>query len=312
MSMPEFAYIDGKVVPWDDARIHVFSAVSKAGAGVFEGLRGYWNKDEEQLYVFRMPEHMQRLEYSQKVMRFETIISAEQVTEATLELLRACNFRENVHIRPMVYVEGFDGPPSYGPIGLAVAAVVRPPAKRITEGTKAQISSWRRLPDSAMPIRVKCNANYNNNRMALMQAHADGYGSAIFLTTDGKVSEGAGMCLFIVRDGVVLTPPVTADILESITRATVIQLCQERLNREVVVRDIDRSELYAAEEVFFCGTGWEIAPVIDIDNLPVGDGKPGSVTRQVQDVYFQIVRGELPDHPEWRTPVYEARRAAAE
>ena len=157
-----------------------------------------------------------------------------------------------------------------------------------------------------MPMRVKCNANYQNGRLAGLQAKADGYDTAILLNARGKVSEGPGMCFFIMRDGVASTPHTSSDILESITRSTVLELLQEA-GIETRERDIDRSELAAAEEAFFCGTAWEITPVVAIDRLDVGNGKVGSVVRELQDRFFSLARGESTDHPEWRTPVYGAR-----
>ena len=155
-----------------------------------------------------------------------------------------------------------------------------------------------------MPLRVKCNANYNNGRLALIQARADGYEAAIMINTQGHVSEGPSMCMFMVRDGVPVTPSVTSGILESITRETLLHISREYLDLEPVEREIDRSELYAAKEAFFCGTGWEITPITSIDRLKVGDGQVGPVVRRLQEVYFDLADGKNPDHPEWRTPVY--------
>lgn len=157
-----------------------------------------------------------------------------------------------------------------------------------------------------MPMRVKCNANYQNGRLAGLQAQADGYDTAILLNARGKVSEGPGMCFFMMRDGVVSTPHTSSDILESITRSTVLELLREA-GIETQERDIDRSELAAADEAFFCGTAWEITPVVAIDRLKVGAGEVGSTVRQLQDRFFTIAKGETTDYPEWRTPVYEAR-----
>ena len=151
---------------------------------------------------------------------------------------------------------------------------------------------------------MKCNANYQNGRLATLQAQADGYDTAILLNSRGKVAEGPGMCLFMVRDGKAVTPPVTSDILESITRQTVMKLCGEYLGMEVVERDIDRSEFAAADEAFFCGTAWEVTPLVSVDRLPVGDGKVGPTVRGLQDVFFDIATGARDDHAEWRTPVY--------
>jgi branched-chain amino acid aminotransferase len=174
----------------------------------------------------------------------------------------------------------------------------------VEDGVSAQVSSWMRISDRSMPARVKCNANYHNGRLAMLQARHDGYGAPILLNAAGKVSEGPSMCFFIVRDGRPITPSVTNDVLESITRRTILELVREHMGVEPCERDVDRSELYAAEEAFFCGTGWEVTPVISIDGLPVGGGRAGPFVRHLQKLYFEVVEGQVRDHAEWRTPVY--------
>ena len=247
---------------------------------------------------------MHRLEYSQKFMRFDDILPGPDVGRRILELLRANEFRENVHIMSTVFVQGLGPPSTTGPIGLSILAAPRRDIPWTETGCTAHISSWQRVPDTAMPMRVKCNANYQNGRLATLQAQADGYDTAILLNSRGKVAEGPGMCLFMVRDGKAVTPPVTSDILESITRQTVMKLCGEYLGMEVVERDIDRSEFAAADEAFFCGTAWEVTPLVSVDRLPVGDGKVGPTVRGLQDVFFDIATGARDNHAEWRTPVY--------
>jgi branched-chain amino acid aminotransferase len=304
MAHPKFVYLDDRVVPWDEGRVHVASVGFKFGTGVFEGLRGYWNAKKEQMFVLQLAEHMQRLEYSQKFMRFDEILPGPAVGEKVLELLRANAFKENVHIMSTVFVEGFGPPSTTGPIGLSILAAQRRDIPWAESGCAAHISSWQRVPDTAMPMRVKCNANYQNGRLATLQAQADGYDTAILLNSRGKVAEGPGMCVFMIRDGKAVTPPVTSDILESITRQTVMTLCDEYLDMEVVERDIDRSEFAAAEEAFFCGTAWEVTPLVSVDRLPIGDGTVGPAVHRLQEVFFGIATGTLDDHAEWRTPVY--------
>ena len=304
MSSPKFAYLDDRVVPWEEAKVHIGCVGFKFGTGVFEGLRAYWNDRKEQMYVLQLAEHLRRLEYSQKFMRFDTILPGSSVAESVLELLRANEFTENVHIMATAFVEGFGPPATTGPIGLAIIAAPRRDIPWTRTGCAAHISSWQRVPDTAMPMRVKCNANYQNGRLATLQSQADGYDTAILLNSRGKVAEGPGMCLFMIRDGKAVTPPVTSDILESITRRTVMQLCREHLDMEVVERDIDRSELAAAEEAFFCGTAWEVTPLVSVDRLPVGSGEVGPTVRRLQEVFFGIATGERDDYPQWRTPVY--------
>ena len=304
MPHPRFVYLNDRVVPWDEGKVHVGCVGFRFGAGVFEGLRGYWNAHKEQLFVLQLAEHMARLEFSQKFMRFDEILPGPHVAQKVLELLRANEFRENVHIMSSVFVEGFGPPATTGPIGLAIIAAPRHDIPWTQSGCCAHISSWQRVADTAMPMRVKCNANYQNGRLATLQAQTDGYDTAILLNARGKVSEGPGMCLFMIRDGKAVTPSVTSDILESITRRTVMRLCNEYLDMEVVERDVDRSELAAADEAFFCGTAWEITPLTSVDRLPVGDGEVGPTVRKLQEVFFGIATGALDDHRDWRTPVY--------
>jgi branched-chain amino acid aminotransferase len=305
MASPKYASLDGEIVAWNDARVHIASAGFKFGTGVFEGLRGYWNADAKEMYLFRMAEHMKRLEFSQRFMRFDEIITAETVTEKTIELVQANSFKgENLHIMTTAYVSGMGGPGVCGPVGLAITVQERPRSDRVIGGVTAQVSSWMRVPDNAMPMRVKCNANYNNGRLATVQAVADGYDTAIFLNSRGKVSEGPGMCFFMVRDGVPITPSVTSDILESITRETVLEMIEEVFGVKPVERDVDRSELMAADEAFFCGTAWEVTPVLGIDRVNIGDGAIGPMTKRLQDAFFAVCDGSSGTHAEWRLPIY--------
>ncbi len=284
--------------------MHVSSAAFKFGTAVFEGIRGYWNEAHQQMYLFRMADHMRRLLYSQSFMRFDEVLDPEYVTRKTIELIRANELRETVHVMATVYVKGFGGPATTGPVGLAITATPGVGPGFLESGCSAQVSSWRRVADSAMPVRVKCNANYQNGRLAVIQARADGYDTTLLMNAQGKLSEGPGMCFFMVRDGRAITPTITNDILESITRETVLELLRRDLAVETEERDIDRSELVAASEAFFCGTAWEVTPVVSIDRLPVGTGEVGPVVRDLQSRYFRLARGETDAHREWRTPVY--------
>lgn len=310
MAQAKYVHFNGDIVPWDDARIHIFSPVAKYGIGVFEGIRGYWNTAAREMYLFRLDEHLNRLAYSQKVMRFESSVDITSLADKTAELIRANDFKEPIYIRVQLYTDGDGDLSACEPIGVAITAVPRKLSKQVVEGIAAQVSSWARISDRSMPARVKCNANYHNGRLAMLQAKADGYGAPILLNQLGKVSEGSAMCFFMVREGRLITPSVTNDVLESITRDTVLTIAAEA-GFQTVERDLDRSELYAADEAFFCGTGWEITPVTSIDGLPVGTGAPGAVVRELQKTYFDIVEGNEISHGEWRTPVYAQGPARA-
>ncbi len=298
-----YLYLNGKILPYDEARIHVQSAAVKYGTSVFEGLRAYWSAPHGELYLFRVKEHIDRLYGSLRLMRMEHGFTREELTSSIVQVLRKNGYREDVHIRQSALLDTDVGLEATGPVGLAVDALPR----KLTDepGVTACISSWTRISDTSMPPRIKCSANYQNSRLATLEAKTNGYDTALLLNARGKLAESPGACCFVVRGGVPITPPVTADILESVTRATLLELCMRELGLAPVEREVDRTELYVAEEVFLCGSGWEITPVLSIDRLPLGDGKePGPVTRAIQQCYFAVVRGEKPDYRRWLTPVY--------
>jgi branched-chain amino acid aminotransferase len=305
MSTCEFMCLNGEIVPYGDAKIHAFSAAVKYGLGVFEGLRAYWNAGQEQLHVFRLDEHLERLRFGMKVMRYERILDTDFLRDCVLRTLRANGIRENAHVRIIAYVDGDGELTVAGPVGLVVGVVKRPPSASLQQGVRVAVSSWQRIADNALPPRVKCTANYVNNRAAEMTARLDGHDGVLMLSADGKLSEASGACVFLVRRGELVTPDVGSDILESITRETVIETAQQAHGLRVHERRVDRTELLAADEAFWCGSGQEVVPIVAVDRLAVGDGRPGPVTRRIQQHYFGLVRGDLPDHPEWRTPVWD-------
>jgi branched-chain amino acid aminotransferase len=222
--------------------------------------------------------------------------------QAVLDVIRLNEPDDDAYLRVQVQIEGMGMMATTGPVGWIAAALPRERSTKFATGLAAQVSSWTRLPDNAMPPRVKASANYHASRLATLQAKADGYDGAILLTQRGKVSEAAAACLFLVREGVLATPSRSSDILESITRETVITLARE-LGIPFEEREVDRSELYVADEVFLCGTGQELVPVTSVDRLPVGSGTPGAITQRLQAAYEGVVRGTTDSHPEWRTPV---------
>lgn len=305
-SKAKFMWMNGKIIPWEDAKVHIRSNVARAGLNVFEGMRAYWSPEREELFIFRNEEHWQRLDRSMKVLRFAVPYTHEDWTRASIELFKANQFREDVHYIPEVYMDEGDPDALPGEIffGASIAAVARPQPDELWTGISACVSSWTRISDNAVPPRVKAGANYYNARLAALEARLNGYQAAIFLTQQGKVSEGGGACLMMVRDGKLVIPSTSSDILESITRATMIELARNELGLEVIERTVDRTELYAADELFFCGSGWELMPITSVDKLPVGDGQRGHITRGLQDLYFNVVRGRVPKYEHWLTPVY--------
>lgn len=299
----EQVFLNGKMAPFSEASVSVYTAAFRFGATVFEGLRAYWNEEEDQLFVFRLQDHSRRLEESVKIMRLDTELVAADYTAAVLEALEANNVRTTAHIRQFVYLVATGEMSATGPVNHAV--LVTPRGGWFgKDGIHVRVSSWQRIPDTAMPPRVKCAANYQNGRMALLEAQTDGYDGTILLNNTGHVSEEARGCLFIRRHDRMITPSITSDVLESITRETLIELFSKELGMEVIERDVDRTELYTAQEVFLCGSGFEIIPVVSVDRIPIGDGKPGEITQQIRETYLGAARGHTKKYQDWLSPVY--------
>jgi branched-chain amino acid aminotransferase len=296
--------MNGELVPQAQAVLPVDSAAVFYATNVFEGLRAYWNDADEEIYCFRLEEHFTRLRESMKMMRFTIPYSNDDLYEAVREVLRGNDIHEDIHMHMVAYVLG-SGQDVTEPTGLYINPRRRGRMTASGKGLRCCVSSWTRTSDNAIPIRLKCGANYQNARLATLQAKADGYDSPIFLNLQGKVAEGTGASFFMVRKGKLVTPSITNDILESITRTTLIEaICPHLLGLDVVERDIDRTELYVADEAFFCGSGYEITPITSIDRFPVGTGAVGPITQQVLAIYMDLVRGVDRRYPEWRTPTY--------
>lgn len=300
----------GKIVPYDEARIHIMSPAVRYGATAFEGIRAYWNADRGQLYLFRCDEHMVRLLQSARLMGMDDPgYTAADMTALMKDLLRANDVREDVHIRPSLFVDGTGSIQASGPVTLGSVVVlggaIIDAGSWAEKAFKLAISSWQRIADNSMPPRIKAAGNYQNARLALIQAEYDGYDGVLMLDSMGHVTEEARGCVFLVRDGVAITPPITNDILESITRETIIQLLGEAHSITVQEREIDRTEFYIADEVFLCGTGLGVTPVGTVDRFSVGDGKAGPVTLAVGQTYLDIVTGRSDAHGEWLDPVYD-------
>jgi branched-chain amino acid aminotransferase len=298
------AYLDGAFVPFADAKVSIATHALQYGTGVFEGIRAYWNPSHEQLYVFRLREHFERMTRSCRIVRIDLPGDADELSEIVLELLRRNAFRSDVYIRPLAYkaarvvkvaLHGLrDGFGIYAfPMGGYLS----------TGGLAAHTSSWRRISDEAIPARAKVSGAYINTALAVDEAGEHRAEEAIFLTAGGHVSEGGGSNLIMVRDGALVTPPVTDDILEGITRQTIAELARE-LGYAFIERSIDRTELFVCEELFFCGTGAQVAPCVKVDGRQVGDGAVGPIAKAIGERYFAIARGDDASHPEWRTAVF--------
>lgn len=303
MWQPKRILVDGALIPFADARVHPLSVAFAYATTVFEGIRAYHDPASGRFWFFRLDEHLRRLAQGMKVMRMDRRFAPGELREALSGLVRANEPDDDVYLRLLVYVDAIGLLATTGPVSYTAAAVPRERSKLAESGMRLGVSSWSRLADNASPPRIKATANYHNARLAHLQAKADDYDGALMLTPAGKVSETPIACFFMVRDGRLVTPDAASNILESITRDTILALHREMTGTPAEERAIDRSELYLADEAFICGTGQEIIPVTSIDRLPVGDGTPGPLTRALMARYFEVVRGLTPDHAAWRTEV---------
>jgi len=307
-SDPSYVWMSGELVAWNDAVVHSSTLGWSAISMVFEGIRGYWNSEDEQLNLFHLDLHIQRLLRSMKVMRMTSPWSVDELKQAIVRLVQANEFRDDIYVQPLAYFGG-STTPGYLPVSERPGDITifnRQVGSVLGSGhvTSCGVSSWTRISDNVMPPRVKAIANYQNSRYVADESSRHGYDFGIILNPQGKVAEISYACLYIVRDGVAITPPVSAGILESITRDVVRQLLQDELGIPVIERDVDRTELYIADEVFICGTGAELQAVGSIDGYKIGDGGIGPVVSRLERLFHDVVRGNDSRYPEWRTSVY--------
>src|SRR3954470_18387894 len=298
-------WMNGKLVDWKDANIHIATHVIHYGSGVFEGARCY--DTPKGSACFRLEPHMRRLMESAKIYRMEYSLDVKGWMNAVLETIRANNMK-SCYIRPIVY-RGYETL-GVNPLGNPVDAAIMVwdwgaylGAGAVEEGADVKVSSWNRMAPNTLPAMAKATANYANSALIKMQALADGYSEGIALDVQGNVSEGSGQNIFIVRDGTILTPPISASILGGITRDSVITLARD-LGYTVVESDLPREALYIADEVFVVGTAAEVTPIRSIDRIVVGSGRRGPVTESLQRAFFDVVNGEVPDTHGWLTYVY--------
>lgn len=302
--MTTFAYFEGEIVPIEQAKVSITCNTLHYGTGCFGGMRGYWNETQQQLYAFRLVDHYRRFLHSARMLMCDFDFTPEQLVDITIELLSREGWRQNCYIRPIAYKEDhvFRVWLHDATDKLAIFSQVVGKYIESDKGAKVCVSSWRRVDDTAIPARGKINGAYVNSAFVKTDAMLSGYDEAIVLNQDGHVSEASAANVMLVREGVVITPPVTANLLEGVTRRTLIQLLRDELGLDVVEREIDRSELYLADEAFFCGTGVQIAAIGSIDHRRLGDGATGPITQQIRDLYFRVVLGEEPKYMHWLSP----------
>lgn len=297
-------YFEGAWVPMRDANISIMTHAFMYGTATFEGVRAYWNEEQGTLYGLKLREHVERIRQSCRILLMKDVPSVDELTGLIVETIRRNGFREDAYIRPSIYK-------STRAIGVRLhnlenqLYIIAVPFGNYIDtdaGVRVMTSSWRRNADDALPARGKIVGGYVNMAFQKSEAELNGYDEAIVLTADGHVNEASAANLFVVRDGVALTPPVSDDLLEGVTRKAIIEMLGNE-GIPVVERSIDRSELYVADEVLLCGTGVQVSPVIEVDHRPVGSGEIGPISRLVRDRYFDAVRGRLPEYRHWLTPI---------
>ncbi|HNG94571.1 MAG TPA: branched-chain amino acid transaminase [Acidobacteriota bacterium] len=305
MALEGIAYFEGNFVPLADAKISVMTHAFNYGTGVFEGIRGYYNADHEEIYLFRLADHFIRLMQNAKIIKVEMPYTADQLCHIAIELVKRNGFSSDIYIRPLAYKNVCQIGTKLSPgADLTMFAVPMGDYVDTTRPLNVCVSSWRRVEDNAIPARGKICGSYVNSALTATEARDNGFDEAIVLNENGQVAEGSAMNFFIVRDGRLISPPVYSNILEGITRNTVMRLAQEQLGIETRFRPMDRSELYVADEAFFCGTGAQIAAIATIDHRPVGNGKIGPITEKLTRLYNKMVHGELPQYNHWLTPCF--------
>ena len=299
----KYAYFKGKIVPIEEAKISIMTHAFNYGTGVFEGIRGYFNDKEKCSYLLHLEDHYKRFINSAKILNIVVNKSIEELSEITIELAKKHDYKEDFYVRPLAYKSSEKIGVRLHDLDDDMAIYVIPfgPYLNVSKGIKTMVSSWTRIDDNMIPARGKVCGAYVNSAFSKSEAMENGYDEAIVLTKDGHVAEGSAENIFLVRDGKLITPSVTENILEGIVRRSVIELAKNEFNIEVIERQIDRSELYVAGEIFLCGTGAQIAPVLSVDRRQVGNGKIGKVTKDLQDLYFSIVRGGNQKYKKWLT-----------
>lgn len=309
-SQEGLAYFNGHIVPMSEANINIATHGLHYGTGCFEGIRAYWNAEQEQLYVLKLREHYERFAFSRRVLKIGEHESIDALCDVTVELLRRQGFRQDVYVRPVAYKSSRTIKLALSSLDDTISIFGFPMGNYvdISAGLSVCISSWRRASNNAIPVRAKTTGGYINCALAVDDAVSAGFDEAIFLTDSGTVSEGSSCNLFLVKNGKVSTPRAADDILEGITRGAVMDLAERELGIKTEVRAIDRTELYDADEIFFTGTGVQVSPVTRVDGRPIGSGAPGPLTMDLQQRYLRAARGDDPAYVSWCTPIYPVER----
>jgi branched-chain amino acid aminotransferase len=306
MDHPKNAYFRGSIVPYSEARVGVLTHGLNYGTAAFGGIRAYWNDEQKQLFIFRPYDHYRRFLNSAKLLCMELNQTPESLAEITIDLLGVDNYHCDVYIRPLAYkADESIGVKLHG-VKDEFSIVALPFDRYVSNDTNAHVtfSSWRRVDDNIIPARGKISGAYANSAFIKTDAVRAGFDEALVLTGDGHVSEGSAENIFMVRDGQLITPSITENILEGITRRTILDLAREELGLSVSERAIDRTEIYLCEELFLTGTAAQITAVTRVDHRPVGKGEMGPITIQLRELFNEIVRGKHQKYRTWNMPVY--------
>ncbi len=312
MTLPQYAYFKGEIVPYSEAKVGVLTHALNYGTAAFGGIRGYWNEEQEQLFLFRPLDNYERLLNSGKLLCSENTYTTEGLRNVTLELLRKEGLKEDCYIRPLLYKADEIIGVKLHDLTDEISIVVVPFGKYVQSDTGAHVtfSSWRRVDDNVIPARGKISGAYVNTAFVKTDAVRAGFDEALVLNNDGHLAEGSAENVFMLRDGKLVTPPVTDNILEGITRRTVIELAQKELGLDVIERSIDRTEVYLCDELFLTGTAVKITAVTRVDFRDVGTGEMGPITRKLREIYEDIVRGRNSKYAHWIEAVYESEPVA--
>jgi branched-chain amino acid aminotransferase len=306
MPLPKYAYFGDKIIPYSEAKVGLLTHGLNYGTGVFGGIRGYWNGEEKELFVFRPIDHFQRFLESTRLLRMELPHTREEAVKILIELIRKEDLHEDIYVRPLAfYADEIIGVRLHNVTPMMTISVL--PFGRYLdkeEGAHVMFSSWRRIDDNMIPARGKICGAYVNSALAKTDANLAGFDEAIMLNQDGHIAEGSAENVFILRKGKIITPPVTDNILEGITRNTMITLLRDELGMEVVERSIDKSEVYLADEAFMVATGAQIVAIARIDHRKLGSGTMGPVTQELRDLYFNVVKGKVTKYRQWCQPMY--------
>lgn len=298
-------WFKGEVIPFEDAKINIMTTTAQYGINVFEGIRCYFNEKTSNLYSFRLEEHLERLFNSSKLLRFklDKEVTPEYIKMNLINVIKTNNYKEDIYVKIGLFLDGEGSWSNLSPVSLFIIPYPKGRVYADKKGINCCISSWERLNESVIPPRIKAGANYLNSRLAQLEAAINGYDSAIFLNRNYKVAEGPGACIFIIRKDKLITPSITSSILESITRDSIIKLAKSEFNIEIEEREVDRSELYIADEIFIVGTSVEIIPILSIDKISVSNYRVGEITKNLTKIYFDVVRGNIEKYSKWLTRI---------